>query len=336
MNMKKWLSDIIASENKKALPVLSFPGIGLMGITVKDLIQSSELQAECMARVAKTCDTAASVSFMDLSVEAEAFGGAVSISDNEVPTIIGSLVETEEQAEALAVPEVGAGRTGIYVEAIRLAKKSITDRPVLAGVIGPFSLAGRLMGVSEAMINCYEEPEMVEIILEKAAAFLIEYIKAFKSAGADGVVMAEPLAGMLSPRLAERFSEDYVKQIAKAVKSDDFIMVYHNCGNNTVQMIDSILRTECDAYHFGDAIDMRNMLPLIPKDIVVMGNISPSAEFLNGTPQSIRKATLDLMHDCCKEYPNFVVSSGCDLPPLVPWENISAFFGAVDEYYENN
>ena len=34
-------------------------------------------------------------------------------------------------------------RTGIYLDAIAEAKKLITDRPVFAGVIGPFSLAGR-------------------------------------------------------------------------------------------------------------------------------------------------------------------------------------------------
>ena len=52
----------------------------------------------------------------------------------------------------------------------------------------------------------------------------------------------------------------------------------------------------------------------------------------NGTPDSIRKATLDVMEKCCK-YPNFVISSGCDIPPMSKWENIDAFFGAVGEFY---
>ena len=40
MDMRKWLSGIIASERKKALPVLSFPAVQLMGISVRDLIGS--------------------------------------------------------------------------------------------------------------------------------------------------------------------------------------------------------------------------------------------------------------------------------------------------------
>ncbi len=30
-----------------------------------------------------------------------------------------------------------------------------------------------------------------------------------------------------------------------------------------------------------------------------------------------------------KGYPNFLISSGCDIPPITPWENIDAFFAAV-------
>ncbi len=110
------------------------------------------------------------------------------------------------------MPEVGAGRTGLYIEAISKAAQAITDRPVFAGVIGPYSLAGRLMDVTEAMVLCYDEPDMVHTVMEKTTAFLIDYCKAYKAAGANGVVMAEPLTGMLSPNLAEEFSHPYVER----------------------------------------------------------------------------------------------------------------------------
>ena len=76
------------------------------------------------------------------------------------------------------------------MDAISKAGKLISDRPVFAGVIGPFSLAGRLMGITNIMVNCYEEPEMVHTAMEKASQFLLAYIRAYKAAGADGVVMA--------------------------------------------------------------------------------------------------------------------------------------------------
>jgi len=332
MNMTQWLYDMKESSVKKAMPILSFPSVQLLGIGVKELIYSSDLQAKGMKAVADRVDAAAAVSMMDLSVEADAFGSEIRVSDDEVPTVIGHIIETEEQADSLEIPKVGAGRTGRYIEAIEKACKLITDRPVLSGVIGPFSLAGRMLDVSEAMIYCYDEPDMVHKILEKITRFTTDYINAYKAVGANGVVIAEPLAGLLSPALNEEFSVKYVKQVVDAVQSDDFTVIYHNCGNGTPKLINEILTIGAGAYHFGNAVDMKEMLDLAPSDTILMGNIDPSSQFRNGTPESIHTATLALLEKC-GGYKNFVPSSGCDIPPMSSWDNIDAFFKAVAEYY---
>ena len=108
--MMDWLASLKHTGAKKCMPVLSFPCVSLLGITVRELISDSDLQAKGMKAVADATDSAASVSFMDLSVEAEAFGARTVYAADEVPTIIGQLVEDEEDAKALKVPEVGAGR----------------------------------------------------------------------------------------------------------------------------------------------------------------------------------------------------------------------------------
>jgi len=332
MDMKSWADGLIAADAKKALPVLSFPSAELLGVTVLDLISSPEKQSDGMAAVAARCDTAASVSFMDLSVEAECFGSTVRFADNEVPTVVGGIVTTMDEAEALAVPQVGAGRTGVCVDAIGRATGLITDRPVLAGVIGPFSLAGRLMDVTQAMLMCYDEPEMVHVVLDKVTQFLTGYIAAYKAVGANGVVIAEPLAGVMSPDLAKEFSAEYVARIVAASKTDDFAVIYHNCGGATIQQVDSILATGASGFHFGNAIRMADMLPHMPPDVPVFGNIDPAGQFRNGTPQSIRETVTALLEEC-SPHRNFVISSGCDVPPGTPWANIDAFFGAVSDFY---
>lgn len=331
MNMYQWKDQMIANGKKKAMPVLSFPSVQLMGINVRELISSAEKQAEGMKIIADRVDSAASVSLMDLSVEAEAFGSTIRFTDDEVPTVIGAIVTDEDEAEALAVPEVGDARTGIYIDAIRKARELITDRPVFAGVVGPYSLAGRLLDVSEAMILCYEEPDMVHTVLRKATDFLIKYINAYKAVGANGIVMAEPLAGMLSPALCEEFSAPYVKEIVEAVQDENFLFIYHNCGNNVLLMTDAIYSCGAKAYHFGNAIELSEMLPHAPADVLVMGNVDPAGQICNGTPESVRAATLHVM-ESCSHAPNFCISSGCDIPPHSPWANIDAFFNAVEEF----
>ena len=324
MDMTKWLREL--SESKKPLPLLSFPGIRFLGdVNVRQMVTDSALQAACMKAVAERVDAAAAVSFMDLSVEAEAFGAAIEFFDDDVPAVIGALVSDEDEAEALAVPEVGAGRTGLYVDAIRLANARITDRPVLAGAIGPFSLAGRLVDVSEAMYLCYDEPELLHTLLDKCAAFSIDYIRALRDAGADGVVLAEPLAGLISPDQEREFSAPYVRRIVQAVQEESFPVIYHNCGNYAYLMTDSIRENGCMAYHFGDSVDLKQMLDRMGPDRLIFGNISPSAQFRNGTPETMARAVRELL-DTCGSYANFIPSSGCDVPPGSPWENIEAFF----------
>ncbi len=82
-------------------------------------------------------------------------------------------------------------------------------------------------------------------------------------------------------------------------------MIYHNCGNNTIDMIESILRVGAAGYHFGNSIDMKTMLGKIPTDIPVMGNVDPAVQFRNRTPNPSGRETLRIMEACCPEYPNY-------------------------------
>lgn len=329
MNMYEWCK--VVPTSGKTMPILSFPGIQLMNVPVDQLVRDGALQAQCMQVIHDRYDSLASVSLMDLSVEAEAFGSPIRFSEDEVPTVLSAIVPDHEAAEKLVVPPVGAGRTCEALKGMALASQSIKDRPVFAGMIGPFSLAGRLMDMTEIMIKCYEEPEDAHLVLEKATAFLIEYAKAFRDTGCQGVVIAEPAAGLLSPDLISEFSSPYVRRILEAVEREDFLFIYHNCGN-TMRLTDSLLSINARAYHFGNVIDLAKMLPKIPEDRLVMGNVDPVSQFRNGTPESVRAATFALMRACSK-YPHFSVSSGCDIPPLTPLENIDAYFKAVADFH---
>lgn len=329
MNIREILWEAARAETRRAMPILSFPAVQKMDADVGQLVKDAALQAQAMEIVARDTDTLAAVSLMDLSVEAEAFGAKVRFSPDEVPAVTGQLVADAEEAEALKVPELDAGRAKICAEGVRLAKQRISDKPVLAGMIGPYSLAGRLMDVTEILYVCYDEPETVHAVLEKATAYLIRYGRLLKEAGADGIVLAEPLAGILSPDMAEEFSVPYVKRIIDALQDADFSIVYHNCGNSVSSMLDRIFTQGAAAYHFGNAVDMAAVLAAAPADVLCMGNIDPAGQLAMGTPESVRAATKALLAQC-GGYKNFVPSSGCDIPAHAKWENIDAFFEALN------
>ena len=326
--MKEYLWAAARRSPKPGLPILSFPAAGQLGVTVEELVKDAELQARAMEYVAANTPSPVAMSPMDLSVEAEAFGGQVCFAAEDVPGITGRLVSSEAEARALLVPKPGAGRTGIYIEGVRRAVERIPQKPLLAGMIGPFSLAGRLMDVTEIIYSCYDEPETVHIVLEKAAAFLIEYGKAMGQAGAAGILMAEPLTGVLNPDMAREFSVPYGKRVIEALQDSAFGVIYHNCGGSVTSMLEDIFSQGAIAYHFGNAVDMGQVLEKAPRDVLCMGNIEPAAQFAGGSPGSMKMAVEELMARC-GGYENFLPSSGCDIPAQTSWENIRAFFEAL-------
>lgn len=333
LNMLDWKRDVIMSAYKRAIPVISFPSVQQLGCTVNEMIHSSDLQARGMKLIADETPSLASLSMMNLTVEAECFGSEVKYADDQIPATMGGIVKTMEDAENLKMPKVGDGLTQVYIDAAKKAAELITDRPVFADTIGPLTLAGRLIGITELMKMMKKKPDVVKVVLEKATQFLIEYTKAFKEqTGCHGWVMAEPTTGLLSNKQNLEFSEPYSKRVIEACQDNYFICIFHNCGPTVVEQAESLTRLGAQGYHFGNAIQMTSMLPLLPKDRLVMGNINPAADICLEEPETVKQNVKALM-ETCSIYPNFVLSTGCDVAPIAKWDNIHAFYEALDEFY---
>jgi len=76
-------------------------------------------------------------------------------------------------------------------------------------------------------------------------------------------------------------------------------------------------------------------LPAVAKSLatqaVIVGNINPTGTLLNGRPAQVEAETTELMKQM-DFYPNFVLSTGCDMPQETPLENIHAFMRAGRRY----
>ena len=318
------------ATHRLAMPVMTHPGIELMGKTVRQAVSNGTLHYEAMHLLSDRYATCAAPAIMDLTVEAEAFGATLNMPDNGIPAVVGRLVTDADSVRALKVPELTAGRLPEYIKANQLAAKNITDRPVLGSCIGPFSLAGRLYGMSEIMLDIYMQPDVITELLEKCTELILAYARAQKEAGDGGIIMAEPAAGLISNDDCLTFVTPYVKRVVDALQDDSFIVVLHNCGN-TGACTQAMLATGARAHHFGDKIDMLAALEQLPRDVIGMGNLSQVTVFRMGNAGEVKKATLELLRRTA-DYNNFIISSGCDTPPHSPIGHFDAFFEAVQEF----
>jgi len=330
MNMKKWITDVFNNPRRIAIPIMTHPGIEMIGKTVLDAVTDGKVHAEAIIALNERYPSTASTVIMDLTVEAEAFGCAINFSRDEVPTVSHRLVSNFDEVQQLSVPSLSAGRVLQYVMANQLTAAAITDKPVLGGCIGPYSLAGRLFDMTEIMVAIYTEPDTINLLLEKCTQFLTEYCRALKAAGVNGVIIAEPAAGLLSNDDCMQYSSLYVKQIVDALQGDHFSVILHNCGN-TGQCTQAMLYTGTHGYHFGNAMNMVEALKTCPPDVLVMGNLDPVGVFRMSTPEQMKQSVKNLLEQTA-EYRNFVLSSGCDVPPHTPLENVEAFYEALEEF----
>ncbi len=309
---------------------MTHPGIELIGRTVYEAVTDGQVHADAICALNAKYPASAVTAIMDLTVEAEAFGAEIAFSKDEIPNVTGRLVYDFESVKALEVPGLDKGRVGEYLKANRIVASRIKDKPIYGGAIGPFSLAGRLYDLSEFMMALFIEPETATLLLDKCTEFIIKYLSAMKETGINGVILAEPAAGLVSNDDCYTYSTEYVRKIIDAVQDEGFKIILHNCGN-TGHCTDAMIRSGAAALHFGNKADMVEALKQCPPELEVMGNIDPVGVLQMGTPESVKKDTLALLN-ATAAYGNFVLSTGCDVPPHIPEANIAAFYAALDEY----
>jgi uroporphyrinogen decarboxylase len=312
------------------MPIGVYAGLEITGASVKDAVTSAVHQTEAVLALHERFNTQVMLTAMDLSTEAETFGCEIRMLDDEIPTVIGRVVTSGEEIDRLINPTVGDKRTSIHLQTAQNLVSRANGIPVLGGVIGPFSLAGRLFGVSEILELSLTDPDLAERLLEKATRFLIEYVQAFRDQGVDGVIMAEPAAGLLSPRGLAKYSSAFVKEIVDKTQTDSFTILLHNCGAK-IAHLPKILEAGAEIFHFGAPMDMSQAITQVGSEVILCGNLDPTAVFHSGTTAEVETQTSALMN-LTSPFKNFIISSGCDIPPHTPVENLDAFYRVVREY----
>lgn len=310
-------------------PLAGYPGTQLTGTKIVDLIKNADLQAETLITMQKHFGFDIIFPFMDLSVEAEALGLEIEFHDDGAPDVREHPVTSLEDLEKFHVPDPAVdGRMKVFTDTIRFLKtytQAHVNEILIAGYVSsPFTLAGLLMGAENIAINTLLEPEFCHATMNFATSCVISYAKAQQESGADNVVLLDPTAVLLSPDLYDIFVKPYIERVTKAL---DIPVVLHVCGQTT-PIMKNLANTQVDALSLDSDVNLPKIMPLIPSDMVVIGNINPVKTMLHSDTKEVHAETRNLIKKM-GNYPNFILSSGCDLPANTPLQNIEAFMEAA-------
>lgn len=305
------------------IPLLGFPALGFRGNTILESVTDPDVQYMAIEESARNFSLDVLITVMDLTIEAETLGAGIRFPENESPSVKDHPLQGLEQLERLRIPDPGTdGRMHVFVKTVKKMKKNLS-LPVMAYVIGPYTLAGEMMKVENTLRASIRNPEYLREILSFMTRAIIPYARALVSAGADILTILEPTASMLSPVQFRDFSGRYVSEIFDSVQA--CMTVLHICGN-TKYILEEMAATGADGLSLDSAVKFDEVIDLVPESVLI-GNIDPVRVMLRSSPEKVRERTMEL-RTLMKGRRNFILGTGCDLPPGTPHENIHAFIEA--------
>ncbi|MDZ7820443.1 MAG: uroporphyrinogen decarboxylase family protein [Candidatus Marinimicrobia bacterium] len=310
-------------------PLLGFPAVKAAGTSIKLAQQNANEHMKVMRRIHKAWNPDVIFTLMDLSVEANALGRETDFPQNEAATVVNFDYDRNRDLPFLKNIDVrDDGRLLSYVETHRRMKKVLPEN-ILRGayVTGPYTLAGLILGAENAAMRTMTKAEDFHALCRVCCEKVLDYTRLLIDAGAQLIAVLDPSAMMLGPVAFRDFSVRYVKPVIELCHENDTGMIFHVCGN-TEHLLEAMNRSGADALSLDSDVDFTKAAKVLNENIVLIGNLCPTGKIMTDTPGSVQNEVKDLLN-VMKDVPNYILSTGCDLPAEVPEENVTAFMKAA-------
>lgn len=340
MGMKEKRLAVLAKQaydegRRVVAPLMGFPGVELTGSNIKLAQQNFSEYFKAIMRLTESFSPDMAFPLMDLSVEANALGRFTIFPREESATVYEREKFQFRTVEKLREIDISCDtRLTGYVETMKLMKLGLPLQIVRgAYVTGPFSLAALITGAQDAVVSMLKAPAEFRGLCDFTTDVVTEYARLLIAAGAEVICILDPTAVILNPASFRELSASYIARITEKCRHNGVDTLYHVCGNS-MHLVNAMLESgvnglSLDSKYVG--IRLGEVARRVPDDVVVMGNVSPTAVMAYGRPGDVRKEVSELM-DEMKAYPNYVVSTGCDLPQKTPLANIAAFMKTARTY----
>ncbi len=302
------------------IPLMGAPGIQLSNTSLKENLVDASTQFRTISMLMERFEPDGMFFMMDLSVEAEALGLKIAFPETENPYVKDHSVKSREDLSKIKENWKGPSkRMKVFIEVAKLMSANLAG---LKGgyVIGPFSLAGELVGVTDLCILLLDDPDFSKELIGFCASVITEYAQALFDQGLDIIAVLEPTAVLLSRKQFQEFALPYFRSILSDINK---ALIYHICGN-TDHLVHDMGNSGAYGLSLDSMVDLKKIADIIPQEVKIIGNLDPVKVFLQASPQEVNQETLKLLHKM-KDVPNFILSSGCDIPNNTPLENIDAF-----------
>ena len=220
---------------------------------------------------------------------------------------------------------------------------TIHDRGLAAvddGVLCVFETAFAMRGLDNLLADFILNPEWADILLERLTVMRCFQARVFAKAGLDVLRLGDDVStqrGMLmKPATWRRFLKPRLARIIEAARAEkpDLLIFYHSDGDCRA-IIPDLIEIGVDVLNpvQPECMDPVELKQLYGDRLSFWGTVGTQTTFPFGSPDEMRQVVWDRIRTVGRGG-GLLLSPTHVLEPEVPWENIVAFFRAIDEYYE--
>ena len=247
---------------------------------------------------------------------------------------------TIAEIQAFPLADVGAAYryAGMAAEVADWQRKGYAvagEHPHYSGTI--FECAWLLRGLENLLSDFLVNPELAEALLDRLTVSAVECAAHLARAGVDiletGDDVGMQTGMMMSPRVWRRWLKPRLAEVIAAARREkaDILVFYHSDGN-IEDIIPELIEIGVDVLNpiQPECMDPAKLKREYGHDLAFWGTIGTQTTMPFGNPEEVKRVVRERIQTV-GQGGGLLLAPTHVIEPEVPWENVVAFFEAIDE-----
>ena len=262
----------------------------------------------------------------------EALGSPVTYHEDVFPVIEKTIIDSSTDLRAIARAKIQTPRMERFLEGISILKADLNGEvPIACEYISPFTIAARLRGTNEIMLDMYQSPELVRDLQDALVPVDIEVGRLLIEAGVEyifyGADMECPL--LISPEHYRSFVHEPTRRVVGTLAEMGVRVLPHMCGEIVkTGIVEMLLEMDIHGIMPGNltpdaVLDLRELKDHCGDRICIFDNLNPNGSLLIGTAEETAQETRAHLKKA-KSMKGYIFSTSGTTSPNIPRENFEA------------
>ena len=241
------------------------------------------------------------------------------------------IIRNEADIKRIVVPSLQTYHE-LYGDYVDNALELFDDKICSIGACysGTLTFCVYMLGLEEALMSLYTEPDMIKALSERGMELSITQAKFFIDKGIRVVRYNDSTANMnvISPEMWRTFIKPYITEFCTQIHaySPDCRIYCHICGD-IKHIVKDLVETGMDCIGCLDPLSgkfsVREIRQIVGNDYMLMGGVD-TMSFINKSPEMVRHEAERCIHEGFIDHRNYAVGSGCNIPRTAKIETLQA------------